>query len=457
MTNHWQLLELPPDADERSIKRAYARLLKTHRPDENADNFQRLRQAYEASLAEARWRAEGEAEEPVHKITCDRSPVQAPAAEWSHVQPAAVQANTSVASPPTPSLDQMQQWLADGQDRRVLEGLRHWLASDWLLPLERRQQFDRSVFDWLEAAEGWSPAFFDAVCQMMQWDDTHGDLPVEPWRWRGMIRRCEVQAMADGFNAELETFEGNNARGRAATLLLKPLTDTRRRQLADRCEGHDWHRFTELAHTFEYYSPELPERLGLQPLNNWRNWLPVSSHGEVQFFLWLAMSWVMIMAELTRPGILIDPVATLIFPFLVPVLIAIGRKAYSLWTQVAVFVGAVDVVISKHLVPARWYRGGAGLLVLRHVLPMAIPAGLAYMWSGPLLWLKVANPGVVCLGTLYFTNMALGGKASALGRGSQSAMQQLQRLPWHWLRREAMLAVVAVIGAAVAMYLSVQP
>jgi hypothetical protein len=54
----WSVLHLHNDADARDIKRSYARLLKTFRPDEDAEGFQRLREAYEQALAIARWRLE---------------------------------------------------------------------------------------------------------------------------------------------------------------------------------------------------------------------------------------------------------------------------------------------------------------------------------------------------------------------------------------------------------------
>ncbi len=61
----WNVLQLPEDADERTIKRSYARLLKSCRPDDDAAGFQRLREAYEQALSEARWRADREPHERV--------------------------------------------------------------------------------------------------------------------------------------------------------------------------------------------------------------------------------------------------------------------------------------------------------------------------------------------------------------------------------------------------------
>lgn len=52
----WAILGLAPDAGVADVRRAYARLLRTHRPDEDAAAFQRLHEAYERALGEARWR-----------------------------------------------------------------------------------------------------------------------------------------------------------------------------------------------------------------------------------------------------------------------------------------------------------------------------------------------------------------------------------------------------------------
>ncbi len=51
--NNWpyDLLGINEDADERAIKRAYARQLKASRPDEDPEGFQRLNEAYQAALS----------------------------------------------------------------------------------------------------------------------------------------------------------------------------------------------------------------------------------------------------------------------------------------------------------------------------------------------------------------------------------------------------------------------
>lgn len=55
----FKILGLDRKADIAQIKRAYARLLRTHRPDEDPAAFQRLHEAYEACLEQARWREQG--------------------------------------------------------------------------------------------------------------------------------------------------------------------------------------------------------------------------------------------------------------------------------------------------------------------------------------------------------------------------------------------------------------
>lgn len=50
MDDPFEILGIPRDADERTIKKAYARLIKIHRPERDPDGFQRAHGAYEAVL-----------------------------------------------------------------------------------------------------------------------------------------------------------------------------------------------------------------------------------------------------------------------------------------------------------------------------------------------------------------------------------------------------------------------
>ncbi|MCF5709023.1 molecular chaperone DnaJ [Pseudomonas syringae] len=82
----WGVLELERDADERSIKRQYARLLKTNRPDDDPAAFQALRTAYEQALDRARSRVkDDENDDPDDVETVDawsvESSVQQPVLE----------------------------------------------------------------------------------------------------------------------------------------------------------------------------------------------------------------------------------------------------------------------------------------------------------------------------------------------------------------------------------------
>ncbi len=73
-------LELDEDADERAVKRAYARRLRTTRPDDDPAGFQQLHEAYQAALSWAHYRAQwgqgGEAQEDQN--TAPESGVEAP-------------------------------------------------------------------------------------------------------------------------------------------------------------------------------------------------------------------------------------------------------------------------------------------------------------------------------------------------------------------------------------------
>ncbi|TFF35835.1 J domain-containing protein [Pseudomonas sp. RIT623] len=451
--SHWQLLELSEDADARSIKRAYARLLKQHRPDDDPQAFQRLREAYESALAEAAWRAEDD-----QQVLAAPAPASPPSAQSTPpALPLEQIAPTLATSPPQPSLAQMQQWLADGQERQVIDALHLWLASEWLVALERREQFEQDLLAWLESAPQWSPAFFERVCQAMGWDATQGALPCAYWRWSGLIQRCEQHALEVAVRQNLDRFDADPELYRETALLLKPMSDRQRRSLADLFHDYDWQRFSELAQTLEYQHPELPARLDLQPLDNWRQWLPATSYFGVYAFLWFSLSLLLLATLVTHPNRL-GSSALLLSPLFVAAVVFVGMKVYRIWTFLAVLLAPLDVPLSRWMLPPTWYRQSAGLLVLRHVLPSAAPAALAFVWCKEVPWLQWSSPLLMFVGTLYFTHLALsGGRVPLWDRLRAAIMRPLRRLPWHLLRRENVLICLAVIATGIWVFMRAKP
>lgn len=143
----------------------------------------------------------------------------------------------------------------------------------------------------------------------------------------------------------------------------------------------------------------------------------------------------------------------LLMPLMMWVVNWIGMKVYYVWAMVAVAAGRLDVLLSRSLIPRRWYRRGAGLLLLRHILPSALPAAPAFAWSSDVLWLRWVSSVVVFVGTIYFTNDVLsGGKVSMWARALRALKLGIGRLPWHLLKREGVLALIAVAVMAATVY-----
>ncbi|MEN5257643.1 J domain-containing protein [Pseudomonas protegens] len=120
----WSLLELPEDADERSIKRSYARQLKITRPDEDAEGFQRLREAYERALQLARWREEIADEVAVIQTASTKAPPPDNLQAWSGL----IEMDAAAPRPTPRGPSQAQQWASLLEDVPLsVEPLADWV------------------------------------------------------------------------------------------------------------------------------------------------------------------------------------------------------------------------------------------------------------------------------------------------------------------------------------------
>jgi hypothetical protein len=136
--NHWpwDVLGIESNADERAVRRAYARLLKQQRPDEDAEAFQRLRYAYESALQMASGAIAKEvAAAPTANASCagpellietTREPATAPATSHVRVNTSEVEATVREADAFETAVQLWQNFIArtdDLESRRSLQDL----------------------------------------------------------------------------------------------------------------------------------------------------------------------------------------------------------------------------------------------------------------------------------------------------------------------------------------------
>jgi hypothetical protein len=95
----FQYLGLREDADEREVRRSYARLLKTTRPDDDAAGFQRLNEAYQACLQHIRYREWEARQQPGEAAEAANGETLAPAMDKQQAADVATARTTDPASP----------------------------------------------------------------------------------------------------------------------------------------------------------------------------------------------------------------------------------------------------------------------------------------------------------------------------------------------------------------------
>ncbi len=191
----WAVLQLADDADERTIKRTYARLLKSCRPDDDAEGFQRLREAYEQALHIARWRAEQEDEEV--------EVIDAPVAELADGNPHEY-AEFDDTRPVSPALFDLPpeqtraQALINGLGAHTLderwEQAQHQLCADAFQAALLRHCFD---------APGERAAIAAWAVQHLEWLTPWQRLAMSPWQHEALSGEL-LQAYRQALQEQLE-------------------------------------------------------------------------------------------------------------------------------------------------------------------------------------------------------------------------------------------------------------
>lgn len=201
-TSWYALLDIPPDADERAIKRAYATKLRTTRPDEDPEGFQRLNEAYQTALEILRHRlaqeaftapqgdADSEHGAPAEPAAVDATAADTTAAEAlpkdadrdesAQVAPGAIDDDAEDAADTEPQgeritldqfLDECLGAAGDG-DPRVLED---WLrAQPVLWSLEHKAMIGHWLLRLMDARQPPMPERnFDILAEFFGYNDLH--------------------------------------------------------------------------------------------------------------------------------------------------------------------------------------------------------------------------------------------------------------------------------------------
>ncbi|GFM78216.1 molecular chaperone DnaJ [Pseudomonas cichorii] len=457
--NCWSVLELDRNADERSIKRQYAKLLKVNRPDEDPDAFQRLRDAYEQALDQARNRYEADEDEyeevdaspeplmhlqlvetvqvseptvvstppPVeqswyevaHRTTAQNLHSQHQLARdlgadaqfqqhlvqrclidtddnlqllkaavaqlqwltpWQKVTLSAHQEKRLTQALLDETLPRLQALLESQQERQFLDELKALEQQPWLEKLEHREHLQRWTMTLLINTRDWTPALFERICQLFDWDQKHYTPTDPPSLWQRLVERCERY----GFAKRLEELLAENSHhGDAAKLLLEPPPLDTQLRMARNSDPAVWEGCEQLSEDLTYRYPEALEQYPDADLKSWRK-----LYDQVHFNAYLRaylFGFVFILiagiVPTSRAG-KFDLFYTIFTAFSLPVVILLVFYVFmSFWKPVSASFASVDEYLSERLLP-RWLSWpGHQALLLRHGIPIGV-ASAAFSNSG---------------------------------------------------------------------------
>jgi hypothetical protein len=329
----WTVLGLTADADTRSIKRQYAALLKQTRPDEDAEGFQRLRDAYEQALNYKEWAQANEdtdseddswdltgltvvevdalqqatrslhgtslaqlqqrhalaveqgcahiLEETLLQHCIEHPETSAPMVDW------AVQTYHWFSAWQRLELDEESiELLLDQQRERITRSLREALKCKdsaaflqayaqcgqylWLEADVHRQWFNQLLSRLLLDSEYWSSAVFEQVCAGQDWQSGPANRCPKD-EWKRLIARHEAPLFI-AHQLQLAQEPPATAEHRAAHLLLGSGPFSQRRAMARRLREKDWAQCRQLSSALYANHPKVCAEMPGGTAFFWRDW-----------------------------------------------------------------------------------------------------------------------------------------------------------------------------------------
>ena len=220
MTAFLDHLGLGTEADERAIKRAYARLLKQIDQAADPQGFQALREAYEASL---QWHHRRQQSDDGVEAAVDQSDTQAdaPAEHSDESAPSAEEAELAEPHPHAGTHEVFNRFMEgltshEGDKASMAQALAQALEDPRLQSLEARDMFEWFVAQAL--TQGWRPGHEVLLVAAIEFFEWHQDR-------RRLLRFGRVGQMLDESIAERMVFDGqrlfDNKRQKEVIRLLR--------------------------------------------------------------------------------------------------------------------------------------------------------------------------------------------------------------------------------------------
>lgn len=428
----WQILGLDSTADQRTIKRRYAQLLKTYRPDSDPEGFQRLRQAYEwvldysngslVSVTEPATHpyevslepdstfeikaAPKKAFPPLTKLTdfeshwhqisgtteklalhkellrrcLDAKPYDVELIDWG-VRTLGWLTATPLA-PLAPdhqrlllaalidhSLERLRHRLHNEGEVKFVQGLKQLCQAPWLQTLDHREVFAEKVFELISVSEELSCAAIDKVCHLFGWDDKPGYIPQPEALWHDLMQRCAADAFWAEVRQQAESPRKDD-KSRAAWLFLQPKTWRVNLRANLTFKETTWEACAILSDKIESHHPKLIQRLPNADAYFWQDMAPRKESPTGGRWAWVNAFLLLLIPTTMDSGSILISTAALFF---VPLwLLWIGKILLRAWAPITAIAAPLDYWLSERLLSGVMHSDDRKFLLLRHAVPRAI-------------------------------------------------------------------------------------
>jgi hypothetical protein len=176
----YELLGLPLDADVANIKRAYARLLRTTRPDDDPEAFQRLHTAYKTALARANAQPSSKADTAPQQTEVGVTPEPATRSSDALAQPLVQTVNVTLPTiHPATLVNEVIQAAMQAENGSALSGWLEQRPEFWSIQL--KQQIGRMLLQQLfQQPQAMPSSCLDALLRFFDLDHVLAGInPVE--------------------------------------------------------------------------------------------------------------------------------------------------------------------------------------------------------------------------------------------------------------------------------------